>query len=143
MQELINIAIDIFSCLGPGYNEVIYHRAFEVALRTKGISYQSEVVTPIFYKNSNIGHGRVDLIIDNNLIVELKAVNIFNSETGGIQIQNYMKHYNIQSGLIINFGQKYSGDLNIRYICNDKGIMRIYNFVNGTFVENVGVEMTI
>ena len=67
LGELIAISNDIFTSIGPGYNEVIYHKAFEIALRMKNISYQSEVVTPIFYKGFNIGHGRADLIIGNNI----------------------------------------------------------------------------
>jgi len=135
LSEMIGISNDIFSSVGTGYNEVIYHRAFEVALRLKNINYQSEVVTPVIYKGHNIGHGRVDLIINGNLIIELKAISNFNNETGVTQIKNYMKHYSIIHGVIINFGQsnnKYPmGELNIKYINSDK----VYNFVNNSFIE--------
>jgi len=105
LSKMIGISTDIYNTIGPGYNEVIYHKAFEVALRLQNISYQSEVVTPIFYKGMNVGHGRVDLIVGNNLIIELKAITNFNSDTANIQIKNYMKHYSITNGLIINFSQ--------------------------------------
>jgi GxxExxY protein len=134
LTELINITNDIFVSVGPGYNEIIYHKAFEVALRLTGIPYQSEVVTPIFYKGHNIGHGRVDLIISNKLIIELKAISNFNNDTGSVQIKNYMKNYSITEGLIINFGQpnkNNQGELNIKYLSGT----RIFNLINGRFIE--------
>ena len=91
--------------MGPGYNEVIYHRAFEVALRLSNIMYESEVVTPVFYKGLNIGHGRVDIKLE-NFIIELKAINTLNNDAI-IQTKNYMSHYNITTGIVINFGGKF------------------------------------
>jgi GxxExxY protein len=123
---IVLIANDIYNSLGPGYNEVMYHHAFEVALRLNNISYESEVITPVFYKGHNIGHGRVDLKLD-NFIIELKAINTLNNDAI-IQTKNYMKHYNISSGMVINFGQSKSG-LNIIYLNNDS----IYDFINGNF----------
>ena len=137
---LINISSDIFNSLGPGYNEVIYHKAFEVALRLQRLDYQSEVIVPVFYKGNNIGHGRIDLLINNQLIIELKAVSTINNDSTIIQIKNYMKHYSIMSGLIINFGQSNkinSGELSIKYISGNK----IYNFVNNIFVEQISLSI--
>ena len=134
LLQLINIANDIFISVGPGYNEIIYHKAFEVALRLNAIPYQSEITTPIFYKNHNIGHGRVDLLINNKIIIELKAIANFNNDTANVQIKNYMKHYSISDGLIINFGQpnkNNQGELNIKYLSNN----RIFNLINGIFTE--------
>jgi GxxExxY protein len=146
IQELTNISVDIFNSLGPGYNEVIYHRAFETALRLKNINYQSEIVTPIFYKGHNVGHGRVDILVNNNFIIELKAISNFNNDTANVQIKNYMNHYNIKEGIIINFGQptkNYLAELNIRYIFMDKDKPRIFNYSNGTFLEVISNEMVI
>ena len=132
MEQLINsiivIANDVFYSLGPGYNEVVYHRAFEVALRLNNLNYQSEVTIPIIYKGHNIGHGRIDLIIDNKLIIELKAINNFNNDSI-IQIKNYMKFQNITEGMVINFNQKNS-NLDIKYLRP----YEILNFVNGSFI---------
>ena len=134
LETLITLSTDIYNSVGSGYNEVVYHRAFEVALRLNGINYESEVVTPIFYKGHNIGHGKVDIKL-NNFIVELKAVSNFSSTEGVVQIKNYMKSYSINQGLVINFGQsnnKSSGKLDFKYILNNK----VYILVNGTFVES-------
>ena len=135
LNDIIVITNDIYNSIGAGYNEVIYHRAFEVALRLNGISYNSEVITPIMYKGHNIGHGRVDLIINNIMIIELKAIANLNNNDSIIQIKNYMKQHNISDGLIINFGQcnkTTNGSISIKYI-NDRN--QIFNFVNGQFVE--------
>jgi GxxExxY protein len=139
MDTVINIATDIYNALGPGYNEVIYHKAFEVALRLQNITYQSEVITPIFYKGHNVGHGRVDLLINNNLILELKAIANLSNDSF-VQIKNYMKHYNISEGLIINFGQPTKascGDLSIKYLVINETSNRTFNFTNGSFIELV------
>ena len=128
IKTIVFLATDIYTSLGPGYNEVIYHRAFEVALRLNAIMYETEVVTPVFYKGHNIGHGRVDLKLE-NLIIELKAVNSLNNDAI-IQIKNYMNHYSINTGLVINFGQTLKTGLGILFIAN--GV--IHDLVNGTFI---------
>ena len=125
-SQLVLIANDVYNSLGPGYNEVIYHRAFEVALRLSGINYESEVVTPVFYKGHNVGHGRVDIKL-NGFIIELKAVNSLNNDAI-IQTKNYMGHYSIESGMIINFGQSKFG---LSIILVQKNV--IFDFINGTF----------
>jgi len=138
IQEIVTIAADIFNSLGPGYNEVVYHNAFEVGLRLKNINYQSEIVTPIFYKGHNVGHGRVDILVNSSMILELKAISNFNNETANVQIKNYMKHYSIKEGLIINFGQQTKnsyGELNLRYIFFDNNLFKVFNFINGIFTE--------
>ena len=141
VNQLTEIAFDIFNNVGSGYNEVIYHNAFEVGLRLKGIRYQSEVIVPVFYNGHNIGHGRIDLLIDNALIIELKAIGNFNGDTANIQIKNYMKQYSIKDGLVINFGQPNkatTGELNVRYIFKESETIpiRTFNYTNGTFLEN-------
>ena len=126
-NQLVLIATDIYNSLGPGYNEVIYHRAFEVALRLSGISYESEVITPIYYKGFNVGHGRVDIKLS-TFIIELKAINNLNNDAI-IQTKNYMMYHNINSGLIVNFGQSKTG---LGIILISGGI--VHDFVNGTFI---------
>ena len=133
-SQLVCIAADIYTSLGPGYNEVIYHRAFEVALRLSNIPYESEVVTPVFYKGYNVGHGRVDIKLA-NIIIELKAINTLNNDAV-IQTKNYMNHYSISTGLVINFGQSKSG---LGIILINNGI--VHDFVNGTFVPRNELTM--
>ena len=128
INKLILIVEDIYSTLGAGYNEVVYHRALEVALRIEGINYQSEFVIPVFYKGFTIGNSRIDLLVG-NIIIELKAVAHLNNESI-VQIKNYMKQCSVSEGLVINFNQKGSG-LDIRYIQNNE----VYIFENGKMLQ--------
>jgi len=143
LNKLIVITTDIYNSVGPGYNEVIYHRAFEVALRLHNLMYETEVVTPVIYKGHTIGHGRVDIIINKCMIIELKAIANLNNNDSIIQIKNYMKQHTISDGLIINFGQcnkTTNGAISIKYV-NDRN--QIFNFINGTFVEFTQTNLTL
>ena len=138
LLQLVSIAGDIYSQLGPGYSEVIYHNAFEVGLRTNCIKYQSEVIVPILYNNFNIGHGRIDLLINDNIIIELKAVSNLSVESTMTQIKNYMNQYSINFGLIINFGQSsknVNGELVIKLLIKEPTFYRFYSYQNNTFIE--------
>ena len=139
VSQLVAIANDIYVSLGPGYNEVIYHRAFEVALRLSGIQYESEVITPVFYKGACIGHGRVDLKL-NEIIIELKAVNVLNNDAI-IQTRNYMSQHNITTGIIINFGQTVKSNTKNLGIILVQG-ETIYDYTGNSFVSR-GSELTL
>ena len=96
-----SIAHDIWSSLGPGYSESVYHSAFEVALRKRGISYDTERIIPVYYEGLNVGHVRADLIVGDT-VIELKSVSRL-TEQFRIQIQNYMRLLGLQKGYLINF----------------------------------------
>lgn len=97
----IECAREIFEALGSGYNECVYHKAFEVALRKRGIDYESERIVPITYENHVIGNLRSDLIV-NDTVIELKAVKVI-TDAMRIQIENYLKLTGLTKGVIINF----------------------------------------
>ena len=139
INQLTTIAHDIYNTLGPGYNEVIYHRAMEVALRLSGIHYESEVITPIFYKGACIGHGRVDLKLE-NIIIELKAINVLNNDAI-TQTRNYMNQHSKIIGLIINFGQTVKSNAKNIGIILIQG-ETIYDYANGSFTQR-GNELTL
>lgn len=137
INKIIEISNDIYSSIGSGYNEVVYHKAFEVALRLNNIPYQSEIIIPVMYKGYNVGHGRADLIVGNILIIELKAISNFNSDTINTQIKNYMSTLNINEGLVINFGQSSKvSEISIKYIINNNNNYKIYKYINGSFQNN-------
>jgi len=104
-EILVPIAEKIWTSLGPGYSESVYHRAFEVSLRNSGIFYETERIIPVFYSDQNVGHVRADLIVDRKCVVELKAVSKLN-ESYKIQTKNYMKLLGLDKGLLINFAEK-------------------------------------
>jgi len=102
---LHRIAEDIWSSLGPGYSESVYHCAFEVALRDMQIPYETERIVPVFYQGQNVGHVRADLIIDRRIVIELKSVSRLN-ETYRIQTSNYLRLLGLDLGYLINFPDK-------------------------------------
>ena len=110
MEDLIRkFANEIYSELGTGYSERVYHNAFEVLLRKNGINYETERIIPINFMGHTIGNLRADLIIDNDTIVELKSVkNIGASMT--TQVNNYMKLTGLKKGILINFGGPAGGN---------------------------------
>jgi GxxExxY protein len=102
---LRTLAEDIWTSLGPGYSESVYHCAFEVALRDRLIPYETERIVPVFYGGQNVGHVRADLIIDRRFVVELKSVSRLN-ETYRIQTRNYLDLLGLHVGFLINFPDK-------------------------------------
>lgn len=117
-HELHEIARDIWESLGPGYSESVYHCAFEVALRARGIYYETERIVPVFYLGQNVGNVRADLIIDRKIVVELKSVARLN-EQYRIQTRNYLKLLNLEVGHLINFPDK-NGPIEFETLIREK-----------------------
>jgi GxxExxY protein len=96
------IAQSVWSALGPGYSERVYHNAIEVALRRRGVPYETERIIPVTYDGHNVGNVRADIIIDNKIVVEIKSVARM-TEAFRIQIQKYMELTKCKEGYLINF----------------------------------------
>lgn len=88
---------------GPGFPEVVYKRALMIELKKISINFKEEVERDIVYKGKTIHKRRLDLIVEDVVLLELKALKeLDNSETN--QILNYLRVFNIEVGLILNFG---------------------------------------
>lgn len=95
----------VHSTLGNGFQEVIYQRALAIEMSLDKLSFQREMEMSIYYRSENIGTRRVDFFVENQIMVELKA--IINLEDVHLaQALNYLEAYNMQTGLLINFGSK-------------------------------------
>ena len=108
IKKCQKIAKDIFNDLGSGFEECIYQKAFEVALRLEKIPYENQRIVPIFYKNFNIGEAKPDLVISKDkekIVVELKATGSSLSPKEEVQLKKYLEMLNIKKGLLINFPQ--------------------------------------
>ncbi len=110
---------EIVKTLGIGHRETIYHEAFCLELRNNGLSYESERVIPVIYKNQQIGHIRADIIIDKNFILEFKAINKTLGQSEVRQIKNYMNSTGIENGLLINFGKTSENIIDYLYVNNE------------------------
>ena len=101
-EKIISCAIEIHSLLGPGLLENLYEEALEHELKSRGIEYKRQKELEIKYKGNPIGNYRLDYLIENKVIVELKCVEALK----GIhiaQVLTYLKAENLRVGLLINF----------------------------------------
>ena len=101
--RVIGCAMKVHNTLGNGFQEVIYQRCLAIELERAGIVFGREIEQPIFYEGIDVGTRRADFIIENKIIVELKAV-IRLEDVHLAQAKNYLTAYDFQSGLLINFG---------------------------------------
>ena len=106
------VAIRVWQTLGPGFSERVYHNAMEVGLRKSSIPYQTERIVPIMYDEHAIGNIRADLIVDSRIIVELKSVRALKDEHR-VQTRMYMRLLSLSDGILINFPNAGSGDLEV------------------------------
>lgn len=105
-MNFIEIAQDIYDTLGHGYSEAVYHNAFEVALRARGISYETERILPVSYMDKVIGNLRIDLLVNGRTVIELKATRRL-SDDALTQVRMYKKMLGLpddEPGHVFNFG---------------------------------------
>ena len=89
--------------LGNGFQEVIYQRCLALELEKEGLSFARELSHPIYYEGTEVGSRRADFVVEDKVIVELKA--LINLEDVHLaQAKNYVVAYNKEVGLLINFG---------------------------------------
>jgi GxxExxY protein len=101
--KVIGCAMEVHKTLGNGFQEVIYQRSLAIELQRAGIQFQREVEQPLFYKEEHVGTRRADFIVENKLVIELKAL-IKLEDVHLAQAKNYLTAYNFDVGLLINFG---------------------------------------
>lgn len=102
--KIIGCAMLVHKTLGNGFQEVIYQRALEIEMALAGIVFSREFEMPIFYKEQHIGTRRVDFLVNGLISVELKAI-IKLEDVHFAQAINYLEAYNLEIGLLINFGE--------------------------------------
>ena len=101
--KIIGCAMEVHNALGNGFQEVIYQRALEYEMELQKIAFAREVEMPVFYKQKDIGSRRVDFLVDDKICVELKAL-IKLEDVHLAQAINYLEAFNLEVGLLINFG---------------------------------------
>jgi GxxExxY protein len=104
-SKIIGCAMKVHSALGNGFQEVIYQRAMEIEMGDEGLSFSREFEMPIYYKDQQIGTRRVDFLVEGMISVELKAI-IKLENVHLAQAINYLESYDLEIGLLINFGAK-------------------------------------
>ena len=104
-RKVIGLAMKAHRALGGGFVESIYREALAIELREAQVEFEIYPVLPVFYKGEQIGVFQADIIIENRLIVELKAVEAL-TVPHSIQLINYLAAAQIEHGLLLNFGAK-------------------------------------
>jgi GxxExxY protein len=99
---VIGAAIEVHRALGPGYLESVYEQALAVELALRGVRFERQVTFALCYKGHPIGEGRLDLLVEGSLIVELKAVEEL-SAIHTAQALSYLKATGCHLALLINF----------------------------------------
>jgi GxxExxY protein len=101
-KAVIGAAIEVHRVLGPGYLESVYEEALAVELKLRGIASERQRNLNVEYKGHAVGEGRLDLFVDDCLIVELKAVETL-TPIHTAQVMSYLKALRLPLGLLINF----------------------------------------
>ncbi len=102
-EIIIGCAMKVHNSLGKGFPEVIYQRAFLIELNKTALIIQREIEQPVYYEENLIGKRRVDFLINRTILVETKAKSELDNSCIN-QILNYIEAFNLEIGLLINFG---------------------------------------
>ncbi len=115
-EKIIAAAMEVHRTMGCGFMEVIYQRALEIEMKLIGLNLEREREMSIYYRGVHIGNRRVDFFVENKIMVELKAVSEL-SDVHLAQAMNYLEAYNMEIGLLINFGAR---SLQFKRVHNNK-----------------------
>jgi GxxExxY protein len=115
-SKIIGCSMEVHKILGNGFQEVIYQRALAKEMILQDLSFARELEMPIFYKKDQIGTRRVDFLVQEVISVELKAM-VKLEDVHLAQAINYLEAYNLEIGMLINFGGK---SLEFKRLINSK-----------------------
>ncbi len=104
-EKIIGAAIEVHRDLGPGLLESIYEEALCYEFELQRIKYQRQVPSDIIYKGKIIKGQKIDLLVEDEVVVELKSLSKL-PEVALAQTLSYLKATNLRRGLVINFGEK-------------------------------------
>lgn len=114
--KIIGCAMKVHNTMGPGFQEVIYQRCLAIEFQRAGLGFQREQEQTVYYESIEVGTRRADFIVENKVVVELKA--LINLEDVHLaQAKNYVVAYDFPIGLLINFG---SHSLQYKLLFNPK-----------------------
>ncbi len=102
-KSIIGCAMRVHSEMGNGFQEVVYQRCLAIEMEEAGIEFLREQEMPLFFRNREVGTRRADFVVARKIMVELKAVSEIN-DIHYAQCLNYLKAYNLEVGLLFNFG---------------------------------------
>src|SRR5207248_8652122 len=101
-ERVIAAAIRVHRELGPGFLEVMYEEALSLELATAGLSFERQKLLPVFYREHLIGEHRLDLLVEQKVILEIKAISALEDIYFAI-VRSYLKAANLDDALLLNF----------------------------------------
>ena len=113
--KIIGCAMKVHRTLGNDFQEVIYQKCLAIEFEKQGIKFAREIETEIYYEGINVGVRRMDFLVENMIMVELKAKSGLD-DTHLAQALNYLEACKLETGLLINFGSK---SLEVKRITNE------------------------
>lgn len=105
-ERIIGCCFKVHRVLEPGFNEKIYHNALKLLFDQEGLQYRTEKEFEVCYLNKRVGSFRADLVVENEVIVEIKSLAGNIPALFGYQLLSYLKASKYHLGLLINFGNK-------------------------------------
>ena len=103
MYRIVGCAFTVYNHLKPGYLESVYERTLEIELRKNGFSVRRQVRFEVFYDNQVAGVHVLDMVVNDSVVVELKALNHL-GKAHEEQVLSYLKSSGYTEGLLMNFG---------------------------------------
>ena len=131
--KIIGCAMKVHSVLGNGFQEIIYQRALAIEMTLAGLSFEMEKEMKIYYRGHQVGTRRSDFFVEEKIMVEIKAKSNLD-DINLNQAMNYLEAYNMEIGLLINFGGK---SLQFKRVHNNK-IIKDSTKTNQVNQENQG-----
>lgn len=104
-DKIINCFYTVYNKLGYGFLEKVYEKAMCIELDKIGLAVESQSPIDVYYENQLVGDYFADIIVENKVIIELKAIETL-KEIHGNQLVNYLKATDVEIGLLLNFGVK-------------------------------------
>jgi GxxExxY protein len=117
---IIGCAMKVHTTLGNGFQEVIYQRCLAIEMAKQGLMFGRELEMEIYYEGINVGTRRVDFLVEDKIMVELKALAKL-EDVHLAQGLNYLEAYKLETGLLINFGAR---SLEVKRLTNEKKLAK-------------------
>lgn len=117
-ERIIKCFYEVYNTLGYGFLEKVYENALYRELLSKGFKCEKQKKIKVYYKGEEVGEYFADILVDETIILELKASETLCQEHE-YQLINYLKATNIELGLLLNFGEK--PEIRRKIFTNDRG----------------------
>jgi GxxExxY protein len=104
-EKVIGVFFEAYNELGGGFLESVYQQALRIALMQAGLRVAVEVPIPVYFRGEVVGNFRADVVVDECVLLELKAISGFDGAHDG-QVLHYLRATRFEVGLLLNFGPK-------------------------------------